>query len=75
MTTPRQPLTPEARAAALHVLRRPLWVSPMEQAVARDALVRGAATPKQARLLTAVAARLARAEAEHHHRPTQGMNR
>jgi hypothetical protein len=75
MTAPRQPLAPEARAAALHVLRRPLWVSPMELAVARDALARGAATPKQARLLAAVAARLARAEAEHHPRPTQGMNR
>jgi hypothetical protein len=69
VTAPRRPLAPEARAAALHVLRRPLWVSPMEQAVARDALARGAATAKQARLLAAVATRLARAEAETSIRP------
>jgi hypothetical protein len=69
VTAPRQPLARETRAAALHVLRRQLWTSPLEHAVARDALARGAATPKQARLLGAVGARLARAEAETPLRP------
>jgi hypothetical protein len=66
---PRRPLARQTRVAALHVLRRPLWVLPMELAVARDALARGAATPKQTRLLAAVAVRLARAEAETSIRP------
>jgi hypothetical protein len=60
----RLPLDPETRAAARHVLRRPLWTSCMEFAVAADVLERGAVTAKQARLLLAVADRLAAAEAE-----------
>ena len=60
----RRPLTPEERAAAEGILRRPLWTGALERAVAAAVLRVGEATKRQSTLLIAVGERLAQAEAE-----------
>jgi len=60
----RRPLTPEERAAAEGILRRPLWTGALERAVAAAVLRVGEATKRQSNLLIAVGERLAQAEAE-----------
>ena len=60
----RRPLTPEERAAAESILRRPLWTATLERAVAAAVLRVGEATKRQSTLLIAVGERLAQAEAE-----------
>jgi len=60
----RRPLTPQERAAAEGILRRPLWTGALERAVAAAALKGGEATERQSTLLIAVGERLAQAEAE-----------
>ena len=64
MPPPRRPLTPEERAAAESILRRPLWTGTLERAVAAAALRVGEVTKRQSTLLIAVGERLAQAEAE-----------
>jgi len=60
----RRPLTPQERAAAEGILRRPLWTGTLERAVAAAVLRVGEATKRQSTLLIAVGERLAQAEAE-----------
>jgi hypothetical protein len=60
----RRPLTPEERAAAEMILRRPLWTATLERAVAVSVLKGGEATERQSTLLLAVGERLAQAEFE-----------
>ena len=60
----RRPLTPEERAAAEGILRRPLWTATLEGVVAAAVLRFGEVTKRQSTLLLAVGERLAQAEAE-----------